>query len=374
MRFPVSARLFQIQHRSLALLGCALVAAAVVAGCTSVDRWLVAMPTDAELASLRDSDAAIEPPAAPTPEPAELPAELPAESNPEVPRFFPSDIMAKLELTTSRGDPADVYYPRVKEPAPELRFPIALLLQGLNVDKAHYSRYAQRVARYGFVVVVPNHRTSIRGSDELFAQVGQVTDTLLTARAIDRDPGSPLFDRIDSSQLVLLGHSHGGMMGLDAIRGACDVPFCVGEYSLPDELKAAVFFGTALWEDGEYLRIDNTSIPVALIAGDRDSLIGIEETRQTYAQIVTPPRALIELRGVNHYGITDTDNPSGSPLEQSESTIAQSDSITAIADWSGRFLRGHLRADRAALRSVYRFEPERHGVGDVPTAIESQLR
>ena len=374
MRFPVSARLFQIQHRSLALLGYALVAAAVVAGCTSVDRWLVAMPTDAELASLRDSDAAIEPPAAPTPEPAELPAELPAESNPEVPRFFPSDIMAKLELTTSRGDPADVYYPRVKEPAPELRFPIALLLQGLNVDKAHYSRYAQRVARYGFVVVVPNHRTSIRGSDELFAQVGQVTDTLLTARAIDRDPGSPLFDRIDSSQLVLLGHSHGGMMGLDAIRGACDVPFCVGEYSLPDELKAAVFFGTALWEDGEYLRIDNTSIPVALIAGDRDSLIGIEETRQTYAQIVTPPRALIELRGVNHYGITDTDNPSGSPLEQSESTIAQSDSITAIADWSGRFLRGHLRADRAALRSVYRFEPERHGVGDVPTAIESQLR
>jgi len=350
---------------------CAIAVTALGLGCAA-DRWWAVLPTDDELSSLRDSEAGIDPAERPDPGPGR--SELNSAPNSTVPRFFPSDIMAKLELATSYGDPADVYYPRVAEPAPELRFPIALLLQGLNVDKAHYSRYAQRVARYGFVVIVPNHRTSIRGSEELFAQVGQVTDALNTARSLAADRDSPLFDRLDAGQIVLLGHSHGGMMGLDAIRGACDVPFCVGEYSLPEELKAAVFFGTALWENGEYLRIDNSEIPVALIAGDRDSLIGIEETRQTYAQIATPPRASIELGGVNHYGITDTDNPPGSPTEVNAPTVSQADSITAIADWSGRFLRAHVRGDRAALRSIYRFDPARHAIGDIPTAIDSQLR
>jgi predicted dienelactone hydrolase len=283
--------------------------------------------------------------------------------------------MAKLEVTMNNGDPADIYYPNVKRPAAQtLRFPIALFLQGLNVDKAHYSRYAQQVARYGFIVVIPNHRTSVRGRDELFAQVGQVPDTLELARSLNTDRSSPLFDRIDPTKLVLLGHSHGGMMGLDAVRSACDVPFCIGEYSLPDELKAAVFFGTSLWENGEYLAIDNTSIPVALIAGDRDSLISIEETRQTYTQIVSPPRAFIALTGVNHYGLTDVDNPPGSPSEVNPPQVDQTASIDAIARWSGLFLRAHTWNDPRARSTVYQFDPEMHTTDPVITTIDSQLR
>jgi len=345
-------------------------------GCTSfnqaVYQTIDTLPTDAELASLREVEPQGDrPEITPSIEPL-TPQTLPSSS-------FSSDAMAKLEVTMSNGDPADIYYPRATKPDDQaLRFPIALLLQGLNVDKQHYSRYAQQVARYGFIVIVPNHRTSVRGHDELFAQVGQVPDTLDLARRLNADRDSPLFGRIDPTQLVLLGHSHGGMMGLDAVRGACDVPFCVGEYSLPDELKAAVFFGTSLWENGEYLSIDNaadnTSIPVALIAGDRDSLITIDETRQTYAHIVSPPRAFITLAGVNHYGLTDVDNPPGSPTEVNLPQTEQADSIATIARWSGLFLRAHTWGDRRALQSIYRFDPDAHTNDPIRTMIEAELR
>jgi len=291
------------------------------------------------------------------------------------PFMFTPARMAKLSLQMGNGDPADIYYPVIRHPpSSPLKLPIALLLQGLNVDKRYYSRYAQQVARYGFVVIVPNHHTTIRGREELFAQVGQVTEVLKLAQALQKQPESPLAKLVDPERLVLLGHSHGGMMGLDAIRGACDVPFCVGEYSLPEELKAAVFFGTALWEDGEYLKIDNSQIPIALIAGDRDSLIQYSETRLTYKQIVHPPKAFIVIQGVNHYGITDENNPSGSPLELNNPEVSQEDSITTIARWSGLFLRSHTFGDRRAARAIYQFDPKVHILKDVYVSVESQAK
>src|SRR6187431_1603721 len=60
--------------------------------------------------------------------------------------------------TTINGDSADVYYPTTGN-----RLPVALLLQGANVDKSHYFWYAATLASYGFVVAVPNHTRSLFG-------------------------------------------------------------------------------------------------------------------------------------------------------------------------------------------------------------------
>lgn len=272
--------------------------------------------------------------------------------------MFDSIATYQTTLVTS-GDPADIYYPDPTDLEPgQHAFPIALLLQGANVDKAYYSQYATIVARYGFIVVVPNHRTSIRGRAELFAQVEQVTEALAHVQiAGDR---APFADILDPQKLVLLGHSHGGMMGLDAIRGACDVPFCVGDYSIPDELVAAAFFGTFLWEDGEYLPIDNADVPIALIAGSRDSLITPHETLGTYKQIDNPPKVFVLVRGANHYGITNLDNPPGSPQEPNLPTIDQQDAVETIARWSALFLRAHALDDRVASDYIYDSKIHQH--------------
>ncbi|MDC0831407.1 hypothetical protein POG22_00060 [Geitlerinema sp. CS-897] len=260
------------------------------------------------------------------------------------------DDMTRYSTTTVRGDSIDLYYARnAKQP-----LPVALLLQGLNVDKAYYSKFAEQVGRYGFVVAVPNHIASVRGREELFAQVGQVTDVLESMRRETQAPKSPLYGKIDPETLVLLGHSHGGTMGLDAIRGACDVSFCVGDYTIPKELKAAAFYGTFLWGDGEHFSIDNSRVPTMLVAGSRDSLISPEETRQTYAQLKYPPKVYVRVEGANHYGITDLDNPPGSPPEPRSPMLPQDQAIETIARWSAVFLRAYALEDKTALDYLYR--------------------
>lgn len=252
------------------------------------------------------------------------------------------------------GDPADIYYPNPSEISDRAApFPIALLLQGLNVDKSHYSEFAKQVAGYGFIVVVPNHRTTVRGREELFAQVGEVNDVLEYMKAQKNEIDTPFSEIIDSQKLVLIGHSQGGFITLDAIREACDPPFCEGNYSRPKELIAGVAFGADLWENGEYIKIENAGIPTALIAGDKDSLILADSIEKTYDHIQTSPKAYITILGANHYGITNVNNPTGSPLEKSLPLLEQSLAIATIARWTALFLRAYALNDTQALEYVH---------------------
>jgi predicted dienelactone hydrolase len=72
---------------------------------------------------------------------------------------FESAVSYSTTIPRSDGgvDPADIYYPVLSSTDPEQSsLPIALFLQGALVDKSDYSTFASTVARYGFVVVVPN--------------------------------------------------------------------------------------------------------------------------------------------------------------------------------------------------------------------------
>jgi len=66
---------------------------------------------------------------------------------------------ARYSTTISANkDVADIYYPKPSDlNSGKYSGTIVLLLQGALVDKSFYSDYASLVARYGFVVVVPNH-------------------------------------------------------------------------------------------------------------------------------------------------------------------------------------------------------------------------
>ncbi len=258
----------------------------------------------------------------------------------------------------ANNDVADIYYPKLTDlNANSDSFPVALLLQGANVDKSDYSNFANTVASYGFVVVVPNHPQSLPefGFTGLLPDTSQIEAVQAQMVAENSNSASPITGIVDTQKLALLGHSAGGAVGLSAIADICLPVLCQGDYNRPDELVAGAFFGANLRNQNtqEFIPINNSGIPIALLQGTDDSIALPERAERTYEQIQTPPKALVEILGANHYGITNTNNPVGPIADGNAPTIPQDEAVETVGRWSGLFLRASVLDDKEAFNYVY---------------------
>jgi dienelactone hydrolase len=260
--------------------------------------------------------------------------------------------------TVADGDPADVYFPKLPHSCcNSTEFPIALLLQGALVDKADYSKFAKQVASYGFVVVVPNNERTVSLPDGssftgLLAEQGQVNDVLDQMKVEDQDTESQIFKIVDTTKLGLLGHSFGGAVGIGATQEEIIIPrYSPKDYTSPLELKAGIFYGTSFTDPdtGEFLSINN-KVPLGLIRGDLDGVSLPNRGQSTYDESLNLPKALITVKGANHYGITNEDNIIRDP---SRPTLDQASATSAIAQSSGLFLRATLLNDRSAFEAIF---------------------
>lgn len=286
--------------------------------------------------------------------------------------YLPAPLFSKIEqietVIPSSGDEVDIFIPVGPSSPSAKSLPVALFLQGANVDKSNYEEYAKVVASYGFVVVVPNNFNTftppppappITGYFSELQQINEVLDFI-------QDPvASPAAELVNPEQLVLLGHSIGGQAGLNAVQGGCTDPCPFGEFEQPEELVGAAFYGTNLrnFFDGSFSPIDNGTIPTALILGENDGRALPVNTVATYEQIVNPPKALVSVAGANHFGITDINtpnNPASTPTDVPPiiqdpiaQTIPQHISIDTIGTWSALFLRATVLADPVAIDFVF---------------------
>ncbi|OPC79656.1 hypothetical protein B4N89_00685 [Embleya scabrispora] len=261
------------------------------------------------------------------------------------------DVVGEYEATVA-GDPATVYHPQHTRGR---RYPVALLLQGADVPRAAYARYARTVASYGFIVVVPDHERIVFGRPMLFAEERQVDDAAAWMAAEDGRAGSPVAGGVDTANLVLLGHSAGGVAALYAVEGTCKPPFCVDPTDArPPQLRAAALYGTNSAAPGVPGAdpIETAGVPVALIQGSLDGRASLAAGQATYDAMSGGGKALIVLDGANHYGVTDTQNPVGALPDANIPTLPQEVSVDTAAKWSAMWLRARL-GDAAAGFYVY---------------------
>ncbi|HCF25748.1 MAG TPA: alpha/beta hydrolase [Cyanobacteria bacterium UBA11049] len=261
---------------------------------------------------------------------------------------------------SANNDSADIYFPKptdLNSRTDAYSFPIALLLQGVNVDKSNYSKFATLVASYGFIVVVPNHEKSVPelAFTGLLSETSQIEAVQAQIKAENSNSASPIAGIVNTQKLALLGHSWGGAVGLSAIANICLPILCDRDYNRPDELVAGAFFGANLRHPTtqEFVSICNSGIPIALLQGNNDSIALFERAEKTYEQIQTPPKILINVSGVNHYGITNTNNPDGAAPDANMGAIAQDVAVETVARWSGLFLRASVLNDKDAIDYIY---------------------
>jgi predicted dienelactone hydrolase len=249
------------------------------------------------------------------------------------------------------GDYADVYAPEIPyNLRSELAgaFPLIVFLQGANVDKSNYSKFAQRVAAEGFVIVIPNHYRAVPGlaaTPGLYAEVGEVTDVLEGITAEDMDPSSTLAGIVDLERMGVSGHSLGGAVGVDAAAGVCEFPLCTGSYTRPAALQAAIFYGTNEINPatGTLIERDTSGVAVALVQGTDDGVAAPAAADSTLPTLALP-HGLISVAGTNHYGICNTNNPSGATPDPNVPAVRQPASFDTIARWVGLWFKTNLSA------------------------------
>lgn len=245
------------------------------------------------------------------------------------------------------NDGTNVYYPTDVTG----QLPVALLLQGGKVHRMHYSEYAAEVASYGFVVVTPNHKRLNFFDLDYYTSTSQISETLGWMASENAAASSPLKGHIDTGTMVLLGHSFGGATGLSIAEGKCSIPFCTTlSFSLPAAVKAGSFYGTHNEFLGTYANVDN-KIPVQLVQGQDDGVAEPAQAEATYAKIQHGPKQIVRLSGANHYGITNTQDPSGADPEVGPQALTQEQSIEEAARWAALWLRAQL-GDAAAATYV----------------------
>ena len=264
--------------------------------------------------------------------------------------------------TLLSGDQADVYYPT----HPHYRrqtFPVIAFLQGALSDKGLYSEYADRLAGHGYIVVVPNHFEALIPGlpPQLFSTQTVVTDVLASMVAANNDSSSPLYTIVDTHTLGVGGHSFGGAVGLYAVEGSCNPPFCFTSYTRPPELKAAALYGTnSIGLDGQPLDVDTSAAPVFLLQGSVDGIATPGEAASTFP-LLEAPKGIIAFTGLNHWGIADVQNPPGTTSDPLAQTVRQNVGLIRLARWSAIVFDAYLKNDRRALRRLRR-EPQRRAV------------
>ncbi|MGE0825921.1 MAG: alpha/beta hydrolase [Candidatus Binatia bacterium] len=261
-------------------------------------------------------------------------------------------------LDLPNGDAADVYYPNVPSAYRQYfkdAFPIIVVLQGANVDKSHYEILGQNLAKFLFVVVIPNHFRAVPPFGAgFFSGSSVVSNALAQMKTEDVNPTSSLHLIVDTGTVGLVGHSFGGVAGLfSSAADGCAVapvpPFCEGPYARPPGLKAAVFYGTSLAVPGATPPVlsgdlNTSGVATALLHGTKDGVETLAEAQLTYPTLENP-RALIALAGANHYGICDENNPLGAQPDFSPPTLSQAGSLARVVWWTGWWLRTHLLND-----------------------------
>lgn len=262
--------------------------------------------------------------------------------------LFPNASIKSTKIFLSGESPGPEDDTEVKVFYPDIgaQFPTVIVLQGGLVAGSSYSQIGQQLARFGFVVAIPN-RMSLLGPpprvpfpDELV-----VLEVLEQLEVENGKPASPLNRRVDVDRVGLVGHSVGGFVGLLVVEGSCVPPFCLPPFPFqrPAALKAAAFYGTNSFDpmSGQLIDVDTDDIPVALVNGSVDGLGTIAEAQDTF-DILDGPRELITIDGANHYGITNDNNPPGAEFDDSPPAISQSQSIEKISQAIGEFLNENI--------------------------------
>jgi hypothetical protein len=205
--------------------------------------------------------------------------------------------MTSLPVTSS----LDSFTVNVWIPAPSGPHPVVSFSPGLVQPSAGYFVYAQRLASWGFVVLMRDDPGLLTSGDTVASDIAYTVGTWLPAQ--NTTSSSPLFGKADLSHVGLAGHSRGGQATLDAAEEGLHGK--VGAWVGLDPVNTAYVAGTA-----PSTNLPTIGIPTLYLgAGVATNCAPAGDNYQTLYAVSPSPSIAITVANASH---TQFENVGGS--------------------------------------------------------------
>ena len=220
-----------------------------------------------------------------------------------------------VSVTSSLGSAIslDIYPPQLLLEEDDSSL-VILILQGVEIDKSEYSAIATELIRHQFWVIVPNCYPVRR--DYLCPENTSAEKVMVRLQS----SSSQLLKNALQRGVILLGHSAGGIAAFGALA--------VNSPELFTQLMAIVTYGSGALFNTSYI---SPLPPILMLSGNKDSVVPQQLSRSAFQRTPASAKTFIELTGLNHYSINDSEQPIGAPPEDNKADFLNQESVRFIA-------------------------------------------
>lgn len=175
---------------------------------------------------------------------------------------------------------ATIYYPL----DPEHRIGGVAISPGFTQSQRHINWWGSRLASHGFAVLVLDTNSP---QDRPEARAAALMAGIDTLQAENRRRGSPLYNRVDTARMAVMGHSMGGGGAMIAAN----------EHG--HRLRASIPF-TPWQPAGDF---SNTTVPTLVLAGENDTIAAIADHAWPHYESLpgTTPKVYLEIADGDHF-------------------------------------------------------------------------
>jgi|GEM_PF-1966456 len=242
------------------------------------------------------------------------------------------------------------YYPVINDtiPTTAIPSPIAVFAHGLHTNVNNYFSYAEHLASWGYVCIVPTY------SNPLFTPNHNYRARLIITCArhimeLNFVPGDIFEGKLAPDNWSFRGHSMGGSISLFA--GDRYVNFPDSMYHLADTLKAIIALGSP--QSNPATVPSRITTPYMLLCGTRDGIASWNGTRSAFWASGISPGVFAVIEGANHGNFTDGTNYTW--LGDNSATISRDEQCEICRRHILAFLNRYAKGDTSECNFLYSF-------------------